>query len=201
MGTPSVAQSPPGPPPGRRTRRPPPGGRGVAFPYVRLTAAAGASRALNAPSLRKREIFYGATLPRWAGISCGSLTPISATPLDRIGPSAYRRMPPSLARFDQKRSASHGFPSHGHGRLVLKAEGQAHGRVRVGAVSRSTGPPHRRAPARHGPQPAPTATSFRHGLHGAFFFGGSEHFHLLVGGTSPLVGGWAPLPRHRLRVF
>ena len=127
---------------------------------------------------------------------------LAPPPIDRFDPSARRRMPPDLALFDQKRAASRGFASHGQGRLVLKAGGRAHGRMGGGAAGRSTGPPQRRAPARHGPQPAPTATSFRHGLHEAFFvFRNSEPFHLVVGGTSQLAGEWAPLLCHRLRDF
>ena len=34
-----------------------------------------------------------------------------------------------------------------------------------------------------------------------FFVRSSEHFHLVVGGASPLVGEWAPLLCHRLRDF
>ena len=110
--------------------------------------------------------------------------------------------PPTWHFSTKKRPASRGFASRGQGRLVLKAGGRAHGRMGGGAVGRSTGPPQRRAPARHGPQPAPTATYFRHGLHEAFFFvRSSEHFHLVVGGASPLVGEWAPLLCHRLRDF
>ena len=69
-----------------------------------------------------------------------------------------------------------------------------------GVGSRAAGPPPRRAPARHGPQPASTATYFRHGFRESFFLQGkSKRLHLRGSGVSPLLSTWAPLPCSRLR--
>ena len=166
-------------------------------------AAAGVSRTLGAPQPEEAEDMPSRHFAPRGGYFVWYVNANWRRPPLTVSTRPHADVCPPTWHFStKKRPASRGFASRGQGRLVLKAGGRAHGRMGGGAAGRSTGPPQRRAPARHGPQPAPTATYFRHGLHEAFFvFRNSEPFHLVVGGTSQLAGEWAPLLCHRLRDF
>ena len=127
---------------------------------------------------------------------------LAPPPIDRFDPSARRRMPPDLALFDQKVASVPRICEPWPGASGLQSRG-----ARAWPDGGRGGWPLDRTPSASGTcSPWPPAGSHSDFFppwtpRGVFFFRSSEHFHLVVGGASSLVGEWAPLLCHRLRDF